>query len=163
MLMINADMINADNYRIRKREVNAEILTTGDHMPGEYILFLESLSKNRKTPQTMFQFLNTNNSFIPIKNASTREVSLLNVNEIIYLKEPKESPEFQVKSVKKRVKFILTNDIELEVDHFIHLPKARSRMLDYLNNPDRFIVFYHNHHKTYINKNKILKVKEEGY
>lgn len=146
------------DYKIPKLEVKAEIFTdhSGTH-PENFFLFLSEYSRYRKGPETIFEFLNKGKAFIPLRNASTGSFIVLNVTEIIYLKEDNET---RIPPSVKQVKLYLKNHLDLVVDHFKPLPDSQSRVLDYLNDKNQFIVFFHEGCKIYINKEKILKVEE---
>jgi hypothetical protein len=146
------------DYKIPKLEVKTEIFT--DHTgtrPEEYFLFLSEYSRYRKGPETIFEFLNKGKAFIPLKHVPTGRFIALNVNEIIYLKEVSET---RTPPSVKKVKLYLKNDLDLTVDHFKPLPDSQSRVLDYLNDKNQFIVFFHDGCKIFINKEKVLKVEE---
>lgn len=148
------------NYRIPKIEIKTEVLINEEGAaPGEYILFLNEFSRYRKGEETIFEFLNKEKEkcFIPLKNVVTGEFIIVCTDELIYVKEQEEA---QVPPSIKRLILFMTNNIQLEVDHFKLLPESQSRVLDYLNDKTQFIVFYQENRKIYINKSKIRTVKE---
>jgi hypothetical protein len=154
------DMMSMINYRIPKIEVKIEVLINQEStVPGEYILFLNEFSRYRKGEETIFEFLNKEKEkcFIPLKNAVTGEFIIVCTDELIYVKEQEET---QIPPSIKRLRLQMTNNIQLEVDHFKLLPESQSRVLDYLNDKSQLIVFYQENRKIYINKTKIRTVTE---
>ena len=51
------------------------------------------------------------------------------------------------------------NDLNHPDVHWIR-PESKSRVLDYLNQENQFLLFYHGGQEIYVNKDKIVKVKE---
>lgn len=146
------------DYKIPKIETKVEILVDQKNQKSEkYILFLNEYSRYQKGQETLYEFLNKGRDFIPLKNPANREFFILNINDILYLKEQKKSQEPQ--SLKKVILY-LKNNVELELNHFKPLPDSQSRVLDYLNGKNQFVVFIQKDRKIFVNKKKILKVKE---
>jgi len=146
------------DYRIPKVEVKVDVLLDdGTSKLEEYGMFLNKLSRYRKGQESIYEYLNAKKKFIPLKQTSLNEVVILNQEEIIFLMEKEPSP---AESQRKVVVF-LKNGFQLEVDHFKPLPDSHSRVLDYLNEENQFILFFYNDRKIFINKNKIFKVREK--
>jgi len=151
--------MNTIDYKIPKIEVKVEILI--DHgqakLPEAYLLFLNEFSRYRKGQETVFEFLNKKKKFIPLKYSGTNEFLVMNLDEIIFVRE---TSLMEVEADQKVILF-LKNHVQLEVDHFNPLPDSHSRILDYLNQESQFILFAHNGHKLFVNKHKIITLKEQ--
>lgn len=157
------------DYRIPKVEVKVDILVDNGfsriEKPGEkcqdyceeYIMYLDKLSRYRKGQETIYEYLNTKKKFIPLKHTATNEVVIFNQDDLFFLWE-KETSEAEF---HKKVLVFLKGGGQLEVDHFKPLPDSHSRVLDYLNEENQFILFFFHNRKIFINKNKIVKVKEK--
>ncbi len=146
------------DYRIPKSEVTVDILV--DHWDGkvaEYVLYLSMVSRYRKGPESLFEFLNKDKSFIPIKDVASGQVTILNMDEIMYVEEKEPAGNGET---GREVTLYLTHRVTLKLVHFKPMPDAQSRTLDYLNDPSRFIVFANQGRRIFINKNKIVKVQE---
>jgi hypothetical protein len=147
------------DYRIPKIEMTAEIaIDTGvvfEH--AEYTLFLDKFSRYRKGEETIYEFLNKRNEFIPLKKFSTGEFVIVNMKDIAYVKEREPFPA----QYQRRIKLIMEHNFQLEVGHINPLPDSHSRVLDYLNQDTPFLLFYHEDQKIFINKYKIIQVKEQ--
>jgi hypothetical protein len=148
------------DYIIPKIEVKVDMLIDAETSSAieEYILFLDEFSRYRRGKETIYEFLNKRKEkeFIPIKSCKNGEFFLLKLDDIIFVKEKEKSGQQSLQEIV----FTLRNNIQLEVGHINPLPESQSRVLDYLNQEVRFIVFYHDERKIFINKNKIIKVKE---
>jgi hypothetical protein len=148
------------DYKIPKIEAKVDILiddeTTSE--AKEYILFLDEFSRYRKGKETLYEFLNKKKEkeFIPLKNFNSGEFIILKLDDIVYVKEK----EIYSHQSFQEVVLSLRNNIQLEVGHFNPLPDSQSRVLDYLNQEVQFILFYHDERKIFVNKNKIIRVKE---
>ena len=148
------------DYKIPKIEAKVDILIddVNNPEPEEYILFLDEFSRYRKGKETLYEFLNKKKEkeFIPLKHIDTGEFVFLKLADIIYVKEKEK---FSNQSFQEIV-LSLKNNIQLEVGHYNPLPDAQSRVLDYLNQEVLFILFYLDERKLFVNKNKIVRVKE---
>jgi hypothetical protein len=154
-----ANAMETTDFKIPKVQVNVEILidnglTTGE--AEEYTIFLSEYSRYRKGKETTFEFLNKKKDFIPLKKVSTGEIEILRAGEIIYVKEKTKSQS----ASQQYVTLFFRNNLRLEVGHVNPLPDSHSRVLDYLNQESRFLLFYSNEQKLFVNKSKIAKVKE---
>lgn len=149
------------DYKIPKINVKTDVLI--DEAGGtqkECILFLNEFSRYRKGKETILEFLNKEKEscFIPLKIADTGQFLIVCINELVYVKEQAES---QPPPSPKQLVLHMVNGIRLEVEFFKLLPESQSRVLDYLNDKNRFIVFYQENQKIYINKHKIRTVEEK--
>ncbi|MCP5047383.1 MAG: hypothetical protein GY940_09450 [bacterium] len=151
--------MNTLDYKIPKIQVTAEILVDYRTAPEveEYILFLNEFSRYRKGKETIYEFLSQKKQFIPLKDCKTGEFIAMNVDDIVYVREKeKSSPQPE----QSKVTLYLRANFILEVEHFNPLPDSQSRVLDYLNQEGQFILFRQGEQKIFVNKQKIIKVKE---
>jgi hypothetical protein len=151
--------MNTIDYKVPKIQLSADILVDYSSKPEaeEYLLFLNEFSRYRKGKETIYEFLSQKKQFIPLKHASTGEFIALNVDDIIYVREKEKAV---IQPNQNKITLYLRNHFQLEVEHFNPLPDSRSRVLDYLNQEGHFILFRQGEHKIFINKQKIIKVRE---
>ena len=151
--------MNTIDYKVPKIQVPADILVDYRTAPEaeEYILYLNEFSRYRKGKETIYEFLSQKKQFIPLKDSSTGEFIALNVDDIVYVKEKEKSV---IQPNQSKVTLYLRSNFQLEVEHFNPLPDSRSRVLDYLNQEGQFILFRQGDQKIFINKQKIIKVRE---
>jgi hypothetical protein len=149
------------DYIIPKIEVKVDIMIDDEPNPGveECVLFLDEFSRYRSGKETIYEFLNKKKEteFIPLKNCNTGELFIMNLNDIVYVKEKERFSNHTFQEIV----LTLRNNIQLQVGHFNPLPESQSRILDYLNQEALFIMFSHDERKIFVNKNKIIKVKEQ--
>jgi hypothetical protein len=153
--------MNTIDYKIPKIEVKVDILIDeGDDSnpaPREFTLFLNEYSRYRKGQETIFEFLNKRKQFIPVKASSTKEFFALNLDDVLYVREQES---FNAKSEQRQVMLFFRHSINLEVSYISPLPDSQSRLIDYLNQEGQFILFSQGDKKVFVNKDKIVRVKE---
>ena len=155
-------MNNKTDYTIPKLQVQVDMLIDEGKPPEieVYVLFLDEFSQFRTGPETLDEFLNKKKEleFIPVKNFNSDEFFILNLKDIVFVREKEKS----TTQALQKVTLFLRNNIKLEVDHSNPFPEtqARARVLDYLNQEGQFVLFYHEYQKLFVNKNKIIKVRE---
>jgi hypothetical protein len=148
-----------ETYRVPKREIKVDIVIdkiSGSNYSKEYTLFLNEFSRFSSGEETIYEYLNSNIQFIPLKAPSSNELLIVNIDDIIYIKEKENS---DIPSCQELIVFF-REDFELKVKQYNQLPKSHSRIIDYLNQENRFVSFLFENQKIYINKNKIMMVKE---
>ncbi|MCP4218812.1 MAG: hypothetical protein GY765_29540 [bacterium] len=151
------------NYKIPKLEKTVLMLVEGDkQQPDEYIVYLNEFSRYRKGPETLFEFLNTDRWFIPAKNKKSGKYVILNTNEIYYLVKLESIEPLDPGADEKPITIHLENGITMDVEHFKPQPDSQSRLVDYLNEKNQFIVFHYEGKKIFLNKNKITRVKDRS-
>ena len=150
-------MKSDQDIKVSKTEKKVEVLfKTNQSETEECTLFLNQYSRFEKGEETLKEFLNNCERFIPVKTSNSNTCTIVNLNEVIYMLEKERTRLF----AKKKVLLFLTDDIEIEVGHFNNLPDYHSRILDYLNKDEPFAPFLFKGVKIYINKEKIIRSKE---
>ena len=154
--------MNKIDYKIQKVETKVDILMDSGQTTEveEYILFLDEFSRYRKGKETIYEYLNKNqeNQFVPMKDCRSGEFVILNLADIVYVREKEK---FSTPSPQKVLLYFKDNR-QLEVDHINPLPDSQSRVLDYLNQDVKFILFYHDKRKIFVNKNKIVFIRNRS-
>jgi hypothetical protein len=137
---------------IPKTEIQVDIVQT-DQKCEEFFLYLNNFSPWRNGPETLEEFLNSQQSFIPGKRCIDRSFQIVNRQNIIYAKE--KSPVAEQTTVLIQVQ--LRNLETLNVSLYELLPTFSARPIDFLNSPPVFLPFIHEQTRIYINKNHILR------
>ena len=149
--------MNNLNYKVVKREKSIQILMdTPQARQEEFKIFLNSFSRSGIGEESLREFLDNNNGFIPLKEVKTGTLSLINLKQVIYLLDME--PLSAV--TRKKVHLTMTGGIEMDVTHFKNLPDNQSRILDYLNAADPFVSFLKDGSLVFINKSKIMRSEE---
>jgi len=145
------------DLKVIKKEIPVKILLDDLHAgPEEYLLFLSYHSRSGSAQETISEYLNHQQGFIPARVTATNSLILLNLQQVVYVleKEPQSLP------VQKRLCLTLKNDHRIEVDHFKKLPDGHCRLLDYLNEPDSYHSFLREGALIHVNKKKIIRSEE---
>ncbi len=137
---------------IPKTEVLVDVLQADRECEGFY-LFLNQVSPLHNGPQTLEEFLNSQQSFIPAKRALDGGFQILNGRNIVYVKEKERVCEQALMLIRVE----LRNQETLLVGPYEPLPAANARPIDYLNSPPAFLAFIQGQTRIYINKNHILR------
>jgi hypothetical protein len=123
----------------------------------EFFLYLNHFSPLHKGEQTLEEFLNSDQLFIPAKRSQDREFQILNTQSIIYIREKSMAEELPGASIR----VFLRNGQDSEIKMFEPLPDSYSRPIDFFNTPRTFLPFIQNQIKIYINKNHIMRGGEK--
>ena len=145
------------NLKIPKIEVRVDMVMV-DSMPKteECSLFLNQHSQFHRGSETLEEFLNSGQSFIPVKRTTTGKFFILNTDALIWVRE-----KIKVEEKGEKKMFIhFSGQNSLEVRHFQILPEFYSRTVDIFNITNVFLPFLHENCKVYVNKTKILRIIE---
>ncbi len=149
--------MNEENSKyIPKRKVDVKILIENAHFPKDYIVFLR-VEEDTEESETLEEFLHEDNRlFLPIIHKSNDTFELMNINNIIYIKETVET---EAES-ERPVTLTLKNNTRLKVE----IPKNAidDRISDFLNTKSNFIEFItEDGFAIFINKHKIAMLQEK--
>ncbi|MEI6614163.1 MAG: hypothetical protein WCL37_04640 [Chrysiogenales bacterium] len=145
------------DLKIPKIEVLVDIMFIDrEQVAEEFYLYLNHFSPLHKGEQTLEEFINSDQLFIPAKKSLNREFQILNNQSIIYIKEKNRAEE----SPGASIRIHLRNSQDIEIKLFELLPDFHSRPIDFFNNPRTFLPFIHDRARIYINKNHILRASE---
>ncbi len=145
------------DLKVHKFEIPVNILfSKSEDIEIKYVLYLNEYSKKHTGPEELEEYLNSKIDFIPSKKYNNSFFNLLNLKNILYIREEKKT------KVQKKKQLIIhfEKDIEREVFMYENLPEDHSRSLDYFNHPENFLSFTCQETKIYINKYKIVSVEE---
>jgi len=141
---------------IPKTAVLVDILQA-DRDCEEFYLFLNQVSPLRNGPQTLEEFLNSQQLFIPAKRALDGRFQIVNGRNIIYIREKEPVGEQPLMLIQVE----LRNQETLLVGPYEPMPAANARPIDFLNSPHVFLAFIQGQTRIYINKNHILRAGEQ--
>jgi hypothetical protein len=146
------------DLKIPKIEVLVDImLIEPEQAAEEFYLYLNHFSPLHKGEQTLEEFINSDQLFIPVIKSLDREFQILNNQNIIYIKEKNMAEE----SPGASIHIFLRNGQDFEVKIFEPLPDFHSRPIDFFNTPRTFLPFIQEQIKIYINKHHILRAREK--
>lgn len=146
------------DFKIPKNEILVDIMFADRGQASEeFYLYLDQFSPLHKGEQTLEEFINADQFFIPAKKYPGREFQILNFQNIIFVEEKsmaEESPHTSLWAT-------LSNGREYEIKLFEALPDFHSRTIDFFNMPRTFLPFIHGQTKIHINRNHILRAREK--
>lgn len=145
------------DLKISKIEVKVDMaMVDSMSKTEEGSLFLNQHSQHHRGSETLEEFLNSGQSFIPVKRTITGKFFILNINTLLWVRE-----KTKVEEKGEKTMFIhFPGQNSLEVRHFQALPETHSRTVDIFNTASVFLPFLHENCKVYINKTKILRIME---
>lgn len=143
-----------DNLYIPKNKKSVEILLNFEQETENYEIYLNKFSRFATGEETLIEFLNSGKNFIPATEIKTKETSILNIDNIIYLLDLEIDHEIN----DKKIEIYLNNNQTIIVDHFEDLPLSHSRPLDALNDDRKFLPYLFKSKIIFINKKHIAKV-----
>lgn len=155
-------MHDQNAYKIPKLKKEFQIqLNDGTKTLQSFTLFLNEFSKYSKEKQTLLEFLNDSNSFIPSNQMQSDKQDvfiIINKNEICYIIDHSLLP-VSNDFLPKQALFLLKTGQEINASIYQKTPKEGSRVIDYLSNEEQFIeLVMEGRYFIYLNKNFILKV-----
>ena len=123
----------------------------------EFFLYLDHFSPLHKGEQTLEEFINSDQLFIPAKRSPDREFQILNTQSIIYIKEKSMAEEFPGAAIR----VFLRNGQDMRNQN-VRTPAGLSFPAHrFFQHPRTFLPFIHEQIKIYINKNHIVRAGEK--
>jgi hypothetical protein len=143
---------NKSKY-IPKFEADVKILIENSQVVNDYTIFLR-IKEDSKKSENLREFLQYENRlFLPLIYRNNNTFELMNINNIIYIKDQQKSLE----EVGKTITLTLTNNTRLKVN--IAANSLLDRMSDFINSENNFLEFItEDGFNIYINKRKISVV-----
>ncbi len=124
---------------------------TGEHS----YLFLSQFSRLQAGPETLHEFLNCGNLFIPAVSVQTKAFNIISLETVVYVEETEIQP---APDSEKKITFHFIGGGELTADNSELLPVYHARPIDYLNGTDTFLEFMRDGVRLFVNKRKIGRV-----
>ncbi len=150
--------LNQDNeLRVPKREVEAEVtFLFDDKRPRACVFFLSYYSPQRHGEESLAEYLDSQNAFLPLREKASGEFLIVHVNQVMMVREAAPVGE----GAGKPLRLVLENGGS-QVLHACGPSHAwRARPIDLLNEPGRFAVFLdENHFRVLVNKRFIARVE----
>ena len=150
--------MNEDNNKyIPKLSADVKMLTENSQLTSNYTIFLK-IKKDSKKVENLKDFLQYENRlFLPVFNNNNKTFELMNITNIIYIKETQET----LAKAGKTVTLTLTNKTRLKVK--ISSNSLVDRISDFINSKDNFLEFIsEDNFNIHINKYKISMLQEKN-
>lgn len=148
-----------DDQKIAKN-LRPVIFTLADGKQVEGDVFLSPYEAHRHGPQRVGELLNSEETFLPVKTAEgTLQLNVANIIKAITPAE-EELDELMMLGKKYTVGITTLCSKEISGNVFVDLPQSRSRVSDYLNQPQRFFPIIVHENIVYIARRFILSVRD---
>jgi hypothetical protein len=148
----------ADELRVPKREVAAEVtFLYAAERSQACAFFLSFYSPRCSGEESLFEYLNSMDSFLPLRDKASNEFFIVHVNQILYVRE---APLPGMENGKP-LRLHLQNGAALRLSTIRPRHAWRSRPIDLLNDAERFVSFLQEDHaRVHVNKRHIVRVEE---
>ncbi|MDD8012148.1 MAG: hypothetical protein PHX05_01560 [Acidobacteriota bacterium] len=151
------DVSLADELRVPKREVMADVtfLYAGER-PQSCLFFLSYYSPRLNGEESLSEYLNSMNSFFPLRDKASGEFLIVHADQILTVRE---APLVEM-SGSRPFRLVLQNGVELKLRTSGPRHTWRSRPIDLLNGGERFVAFIQDDHsRIHVNKRHIARVE----
>ena len=150
----------SDELKVPKRRVQVEVLVPGAP-PEKVTVFLAEFASTHTGPERLSDLLNAHDEFFPAQDASG-ETRFLGRHSIAAARVEREWElgEELPEGHQHEVEIQLAGGIQLRGLVSFVLPHDRSRLLDYLNDPQPFVRLAEQDKVSLVNKRHILRVSK---
>lgn len=147
----------ANELRVPKREVRADVtFLYAPERPQQCLFFLNHYSPRSSGEESLAEHLNSGQAFFPLRDKSSGEFFIVHVHQILYVREA----QAQERSRRLPMSLHLEGGTVLHVFTFEPRHAWRSRPIDLLNDPERFIAFaLSGPGRIHVNKRHIARVE----
>ena len=151
---IQNGLMNKD-FKVPKIPKELEILREGASGFHPCRVFLSSLSRHHRGPETVTEFLNDGMAFVPVELDG--KISVLNLYNVIAFRDISR----QVEGFGKPFQLTLEKARLFVVQSGERLPESRGRTQDYLNTEGTFLEFVFENAQFYVNKRYIISAVDQ--
>jgi hypothetical protein len=129
-----------------------------DERPLVGRVFLPSHAQRHDGPMRADEWINQSSQFFPFVAEGDEGARILNKRYVVVLTLP-EDPDEQHVGARVRA-HVECGTLELEGTVFIEMPEHASRLLDWVNQPELFLVLHEDGKQHIVQKNRITAVRE---
>lgn len=143
---------------IERKTVEVAIRFLGQEVVGGH-LFLALMAKNHAGPETVLDLMNEPDPFFVLKVEGQPPVRMVNKERIVEVEvsgQPVEEPSV---SKEEEMTLMFQDGFSLSGTARVELPPAKSRLIDFLNNSDRFFELRDGGALHIVNRKHISHVK----
>ena len=145
---------NSTQYFVEKTEARViMLLDFGKPKKTESSILLNLVSRTGSGAETIKEFLEYSEKFIPVRMGSMKPFTILNSGSIIYVLEKEKL------NISSTVSYELhlRGNIRLRVENFVNLPKMGGRFQDVLLQDEQYASFLYKGSRIYVNKKMIYR------
>lgn len=147
------------DQRISVRSCQVDLmLANGTSLSGD--IFLQLYGEHSTGPQRVDEILNGDDNFIPIQVEGA--IELVNLEQVISLRTSYNSEWFALLTlgVKHSVWVEPLHGSAFDATIYANRPNGKTRVKDFLNQPDRFLPFLCDDQVIFLARTKIVRVKD---
>jgi len=154
---VGLDLSLADDLRIPKREVPAEVTFLYARAAAKSCtFFLSYYSPQHHGEESLAEYLDSRNSFLPLKDKASNKFFIVHIDQVVMVREGTPA----AAQGGRPLRLILDNNAALELRACEPRFAWRARPIDLLNEPERFAVFSdENGLRVHVNKRFIARVE----
>ncbi len=133
---VDLNLSLTDDLRVPKREIAAEVtflFNAGHSM--ECLFYLNLYTPRRSGEESLADFLNSQFSFFPLRERSSREFFIVHVNQVLWVAEAPTAPVASGRSLR----LFMQSGAELALRTVEPRHAWRARPIDLLNDEERFV------------------------
>ena len=142
--------------KIRKKATIA--VSNGQKRDANF--FLSQHSGSHSGSETVFDVVNSQNSFIPLEDNITKDIFIVSKDQLMIVELSEREYSLKLHPNKVQIKVEMINNESIDGEVFIDMPQSRSRLSDYFNIFHKFVYMYRNQGDLILNKSYILSVSE---
>lgn len=122
--------------------------------------FLSQHSESHSGCETVFDIVNSQNSFIPLEDNLTKDIIFISKDQLMIVELSVNEYVPRIDPNKARIQIEMVNNEKIDGYVFIDMPQIKSRVSDYFNIFHQFVCIYKDQSDLILNKAYILSVKE---
>jgi hypothetical protein len=160
-------MDEAKPLRIRKEPLEVELALAG-RPPRVVVIFLAEHAGHGFERQTVLDLLEQVEPFLPALDVETGVCESVNARAVVWIGMSRQSMEAEggadeLFEHRKCVRVALAGGGSLEGEVLYSAPEGESRLVDYLNRPERFIRLWDGDRVFLVNKQSVVRIGENGH
>jgi hypothetical protein len=121
---------------------------------------LSQHSESHSGSETVFDIVNSQNSFIPLEDNLTKDIIFTSKEQLMSVELSDREYVPRIDPNKARIQIEMVNNEKIDGYVYIDMPQIKSRASDYFNIFHQFVCIYKNQGDLILNKAYILSVKE---
>ena len=161
-------MKETETLRIAKKAVAVDLTLEGGQ-PRRVEIFLAEHRANEFRPQDVLDLLENVNAFLPVRDLGSSEQEVINRDALLWIGVPltpmgvePDASEQLLFEFRRAVRVELLGAAALHGDLLYSAPQESTRLVDYVNEPGRFLRLWAKDRLYFISKTFVLRIVETG-
>jgi len=157
-----------ETLRSAKKAVAVDLTLAGGQ-PRHVEIFLAEHRANEFRPQDVLDLLENVNAFLPVRDLGSSEQEVINRDALLWIGVPltpmgvePDASEQLLFEFRRAVRVELRGAAALHGDLLYSAPQESTRLVDYVNEPGRFLRLWAKDRLYFISKTFVLRIVETG-